>query len=320
MLPLLGRIAPRLVVKLSPLFDVDEVFRVFGAGATHNPNHTGEQGVSGLSGDKKGADDMSSDTHTHVTTPSVVSVDVVSLAGECKEIVAEISFTDHVATPTIRAVMVGVGEIEFPFGDGWTAPPQEFTPEHYKWLVVPDVALQKSRLARRYFSERGISKQEDSREPAGSAGGLCDIYIDSDNGYGFAEVGTDAKTGTIAANTTSSANAEMEQSPLTKFNGLLSESGNKRLQERDALPNRTELPESIGLPGRIFEIESIEPFDPKALKRHLKAAGIKNIDIMRRKFPLSTANIAHQIGVREGGEKKLAFTKAAERLWQVTLT
>jgi hypothetical protein len=71
--------------------------------------------------------------------------------------------------------------------------------------------------------------------------------------------------------------------------------------------------------GRVAEIASIEPFDPKGLKRRLKAQGTKAIDILHREFPLSSAAIARSLGVREGGATKIAFTRVAGRLWQITL-
>lgn len=113
LMPLVKAAAPRLAVKLSPLFDVDEVFRIFG------PH---------------------------------VRAEVVSAGGECKEVIAEVA--DEIVEPSVRAVAVGMGEVEYPFGDGWIAPEKEFVPERYRWLVVPDVSLQKARLAQRYFTER----------------------------------------------------------------------------------------------------------------------------------------------------------------------
>lgn len=204
LMPRIKAISPRLVVKLSPMFDVGEVFRVFG--------------------------------------PRVCA-EAVSLDGECKEVIAEVS--EEIAAPVVRAAAIGMGEAEYPFEE-WNQTVPAFEPGRYRWLVVPDVALQKARIARRYFSER------------------ID-WIDSDNGYGFA--------------------AEKPQNIL----------------------------------GKVFEIASFEPFDPKGLKRRLKSEGVKNIDIMKRNFPLAAADIARQLGVREGGALKTAFTKADGKLWQITL-
>lgn len=206
LLPRIKEIAPRLAVKLSPLFDVDEVFRVFG------PHSRAE---------------------------------VVSVGGECKEIVAETS--DNIPAAMVRAVAIGLAEAEYPFDKEWVAPEKVFEPERYRWLVVPDVALQKARLAQRYFADR------------------LD-YMDSDNGYGFSA----EKPGNVM--------------------------------------------------GKVFGISSVEPFDPKGLKRRLKESGVKSMDIMKRNFPLSSADIARQLGVREGGTRTVAFTKAAGKLWQIIIS
>jgi hypothetical protein len=201
--PRIRQIAPRLMVKLSPMFDVDEAVRLF---APH------------------------------------VRVEVVSLGGECKEIVVEVA--DDIPHPTVRAVAIGVGEVERPFDIASPNPPTTFRPDDYRWLVVPDVALQKARLARGYFSEQGM-------------------WITSDNGYAFA----------------------------------------------------AEKPENVM--GRVLEIASIEPFDPKALRRRLKSEGTRSIDIMKREFPLAATDIASRLGVREGGAHTIAFTRTADRLWQI---
>ena len=206
LMPQIRRTSPQLVVKLSPLFDVDEVFRIFGP-------------------------------HT--------LAEVVSLGGECKEIIAEVS--GDIAAPSVRAVAIGLGEAEYPFSDGWSAPWAVFEPEDYRWLVVPDVAMQKARLAQRYFSGKGL-------------------WTDSDNGYAFSA------------------------------------------------------DEPADVMGKIFGIKSLEPFDPKGLKRRLKESGARGIDVLKRNFPLPSADIARQLGVREGGTTVIAFTKAAGRLWQIYLT
>jgi hypothetical protein len=218
-------LAPRMVVKLSPLFDVDEVFKIFGPGGkAHDGFGSGSE--------------------------SFVNVEVISLNGECKEVIADVAFVPSLRASRIRAVAIGFGEIEYSLSDDGEAAGlsvRTFTPDSYRWLIAPDVALQKARLVRRYFSEH-------------------DVWIESDNGYGFSAI----RPGDIM--------------------------------------------------GRTFAIEAIEPFDPKALRRRLKAGNIKNIDIMKRDFPLPAADIARQLGVREGGSRRIAFTRAAGRLWQITIS
>lgn len=119
--PLLDRVSGRLCVKNSPLFDVDEALRLF-------PDSR---------------------------------VEVLSLGGECKEVLVYADGTG----PLVTATALGHGS--FSARPGEAAPePGAFDPAHCRWLVVPDVALQKARLAQLHLAEKAA--------------------IWSENGYGFA--------------------------------------------------------------------------------------------------------------------------------------
>ena len=88
-------------------------------------------------------------------------VEVLSLGDECKEVLVYADGTG----PLITATALGRGS--FSARPGQTTPePGRFDPARYGWLVVPDVALQKARLARLHLA------------------GKADIW--SENGYGFA--------------------------------------------------------------------------------------------------------------------------------------
>ena len=88
-------------------------------------------------------------------------VEVLSLGDECKEVLVYADGTG----PLVTATALGRGS--FSARPGQTAPePGRFDPARYRWLVVPDVALQKARLARLHLA------------------GKADIW--SENGYGFA--------------------------------------------------------------------------------------------------------------------------------------
>lgn len=104
LMPRLKEIAGRIGLKLSPLFDVDEAFRLF-------PNSV---------------------------------VEVVSIGGECKELNI---YTDA-EHEVLRCSVVGVGRWEFAREDMHVAPTaQPLDVERAKYLVIPDVALQKARVA-----------------------------------------------------------------------------------------------------------------------------------------------------------------------------
>lgn len=91
-------------------------------------------------------------------------VEVVSLGNECKEVLI---YADD-SGPSLTATALGCGSFTAAPGEPeLPVPPEAFDPQKYRWLVVPDVALQKARLARLHLR------------------GKADIW--SENGYGFAE-------------------------------------------------------------------------------------------------------------------------------------
>ncbi len=111
-----------MCLKNSPLFDVDEALRLFPA----------------------------------------ARVEVVSLDGECKEVVVY----DDGAGPSVTATALGDPDRSFTLRSGGVPPlPRAFRQEEYRWLTVPDVALAKARVARAHLA------------------GQVDIW--SDGGFGF---------------------------------------------------------------------------------------------------------------------------------------
>ena len=164
-------------------------------------------------------------------------VEVLSLGDECKEVVVY----DDGTGPLVTATALGRGS--FSAAPGETAPPPgRFDPERYGYLVIPDVSLQKARLARIHLA------------------GKADIW--SDNGYGFA----------------------------------------------------VEEPE--GVLGRTFAVESIEPYDPKRLKRELKGRGA---EVLKRDFPLAAEELMRRLGLHAGAGLRLAFTKIGNDFWVIRL-
>lgn len=111
LMPHLQSIAPRVVIKNSPLYDVAEAARLMGAGAL---------------------------------------VEVVSLAGECKEVVAEWDRTS--GRNRLMATALGVGTFECP-SDELVSPQMARDPLSARYLLSPDVALRKARLCATYFAQ-----------------------------------------------------------------------------------------------------------------------------------------------------------------------
>ena len=200
MMPRLEEIASRVAIKLSPMFDVEEALRLL---------------------------------------PDSV-VEVVSMAGECKEL----NIYTHAERSVVRIAVVGVGEWEYSAEDVGVAPSvEEFDASVWRYLIIPDVAVQKARVAVAAFSR-------------------C-ATMWSNNGYAFAR----------------------------------------------------ELPE-VALPARIFEIESIEPYRPKELKRKWKGVGV---EIMKRDTSLSIDGVRRATSARAGMDKIVALTTIGGDTWVINL-
>lgn len=136
LLPSIRRVSGRLCLKNSPLFDVGEALRLF-------PGSRAE---------------------------------VVSLDGECKEVV----IYDDGCGPSVTAAALGERDLCFTAPRDAQAPlPGPFDPDRYRWLAVPDVALQKARLARLQLA------------------GKADIW--SDGGFGFSAERPEGAIGRIFA-------------------------------------------------------------------------------------------------------------------------
>ncbi len=132
LMPHLKKIARRIVVKNSPMLDVDEALRLFGPRCT---------------------------------------VEAVSLGGECKEVNA-IS-DDSFDTAWLCATALGTGHFSLPANERGPKPMDTGNDYRfslpYRYLIVPDVSLRKTRIVEPYFRQL---------DP--------DIYLDPYDGYVFA--------------------------------------------------------------------------------------------------------------------------------------
>ena len=204
LMPRLREISDRVAIKLSPMFDCAEAFRLC----------------------------------------SPAEVEVVSMGGECKEV----NVYTNAERNMLRVAIIGSGsgEGEWCFDEASVVSDpcgEEFTPEGWRYLLVPDVALQKARVAIAALSPYAA--------------------IWSNNGYAFAR----------------------------------------------------ELPE-VALPARIFEIESIEPYRPKELKRKWKGVGV---EMMKRDTPLSIDSVRRATSARAGTDKIVALTTIGGDTWVINL-
>lgn len=103
-------------------------------------------------------------------------VEVVSLADECKEVIV----CDDGSGPLVTATALGRGSFAARPGTEPPAAPARFAAERYRWLIVPDVALQKARLTRLHLAGRADMWSENgfafaAEEPHGVIGRVLSI-------------------------------------------------------------------------------------------------------------------------------------------------
>ncbi len=104
LMPRLRQIASRVAIKLSPLFDCEEAFRLL----------------------------------------SPAEVEIVSLGGECKEVNIYTAATKN----TLRIAPIGMGEWVYSPKDMLCGPSSDsFAEGEWRYMLIPDVALQKGRVA-----------------------------------------------------------------------------------------------------------------------------------------------------------------------------
>ncbi len=125
MMDRLRSIANRVVIKLSPLFDCDEARRLF----------------------------------------EDARVEVVSLGGECKEVVIYIDFEGNGRGDVIASAL-GIGSVAASSTKALNKTTYDCCTKEFSCMIIPDVSLQKSRLASSIMSEIAT--------------------IDNDNSYAFA--------------------------------------------------------------------------------------------------------------------------------------
>ena len=74
--------------------------------------------------------------------------------------------------------------------------------------------------------------------------------------------------------------------------------------------------EPHGVIGRVLPIASIEPYDPRRLKRELRGCGV---EVLKRDFPLAVEELMCRLGVHAGADRRLAFTKIGNDFWVIRL-
>lgn len=208
--PQLEKISSGIMVKLSPMVEIAEIPRLF---------------------------------------PNVIRWIVLSVSGECKEVLVECSL-DKSWEPQPNECWISRGGQEY-FLSLSAAPavalPKEVDIESIKYLAEPDVVAYKSHSLKS-FLETGEWKY--------------DWEVVSPRGF-YAS----------------------DQRPEKEF------------------------------PGRILQVESAFAFKPKAISRLLKQRGITQVEITRRDFPHTVAEVRKMLKIKAGGPYQMWLTEINQQKW-----
>lgn len=284
LLPSLLQLSPLVVIKASPLFDIDEAFKLFGEKCSIE--------IISVRGECKEVlieIHNSQKNSTVVSSDSLPSTDNLSATGnlstrsEAPQTPVDVT-TDSAQMGVIRLTASGHPSLCYSHKEGkWLSPPQEKTeqqtskqnpfPEqnqdHFtktsaiqqdtlifsrektdriatRYLLIPDVVLYKARLIEQYAQ-------------------YCGCRANSTTGYLFS----------------------------------------------DHIPQF--------FVGRIYPIQWATPYKPKALKSRFKEDGITRCNLLKKDFPQDAETIAKSLGIRQGGTHYAAFTRIGTQPYALML-
>lgn len=284
LLPSLLQLSPLVVIKASPLFDIDEAFKLFGEKCSIE--------IISVRGECKEVlieIHNSQKNSTVVSSDSLPSTDNLSATGnlstrsEAPQTPVDVT-TDSAQMGVIRLTASGHPSLCYSHKEGkWLSPPQEKTeqqtskqnsfPEQNqdhsaqisaiqqdtllfsrektdgiatRYLLIPDVVLYKARLTEQYAQ-------------------YCGCRANSATGYLFS----------------------------------------------DHIPQF--------FVGRIYPIQWATPYKPKALKSRFKEDGITRCNLLKKDFPQDAETIAKSLGIRQGGTHYAAFTRIGTQPYALML-
>lgn len=284
LLPSLLQLSPLVVIKASPLFDIDEAFKLFGEKCSIEIiSVRGEckEVLIEIRNSQKNSTDVSSDNLP--STDNLSATGNLSTRSETPQIPVDVT-TDSAQMGVIRLTASGHPSLCYSHKEGkWLNSPQEKTeqqtskqnsfPEQNqdhsaqisaiqqdtllfsrektdgiatRYLLIPDVVLYKARLTEQYAQ-------------------YCGCRANSATGYLFS----------------------------------------------DHIPQF--------FVGRIYPIQWATPYKPKALKSRFKEDGITRCNLLKKDFPQDAETIAKSLGIRQGGTHYAAFTRIGTQPYALML-
>lgn len=181
--------------------------------------------------------------------PGLVGWTVISVEGECKEVLAIVSFSEEKESFSRRLSIARQGEswhLDLPLDQ--EIQPSGLTVEQIRFLAEPDVSAYKAHRLDGFLASGGPWKEDWSQL---------------------------SRSGFFGSSS----------SPTEK------------------------------MPGRMMAVEEIFPYKPGAIRKYLKAHGIRSLEITRRDFPFSPAEIRAALKVKQGGSFWLWCTQIDGVKW-----
>lgn len=284
LLPSLLQLSPLVVIKASPLFDIDEAFRLFGEKCSVeiiSVRSECKEVLIEIRNSQKNSTVVSSDSLP--STDNLSATGNLSTRSETPQIPVDVT-TDSAQMGVIRLTASGHPSLCYSHKEGkWLNPPQEkieqqepkqnpfpeqnqdhpaqifaiqqdnltFSREKTdsiatRYLLIPDVVLYKARLIEQYAQ-------------------YCGCRANSATGYLFSD----------------------------------------------------HIPQSFV--GRIYPIQWATPYKPKALKSRFKEDGITRCNLLKKDFLQDAETIAKSLGIRQGGTRYAAFTRIGTQPYALML-
>lgn len=287
LMPQLLALAPKVVVKASPLFDVDEAFRLFG---------------------------------------DTVSVEIVSVRGECKEVLIEVSrqAPQQQEQPEKQQPWQEAGQAPqrgIAAGRSNGKPERRPNPANHRRqafaLLRPHLGHMDRpgniRCRIRNINDRTSFKTRSGTKTGITATGYECAGPNSRRAYlpgsRYSGCGTGRCAGYLLIPDVTLYKARLVQAYASRCGCTAPSPGGYCFGDR--------IPANFF--GRAYPIREMLPYQPKILKRHFKQAGITRCNLLKKEFPHNADAIAQALGIRQGGTRYAAFTRIGEHLYALLL-
>lgn len=280
LLPSLLQLSPLVVIKASPLFDIDEAFRLFGEECSVEIISVHGECKEVLMEIHRPQSDHST-THIATSTHLVPSNTDTNLTGENRSTSSEKLQTSAASSPAsgqtsvIRLTASGHPSLCYSRKEG-------------KWLDNPQAKVAQP------TSQQNFSSSLQQAQAAHTSS------IQRHNN----EVVSQEQTNDFTAR-------YLLIPDVVLYKARLIDAYAQRCGYRVGSPTgylfSDQIPEAFL--GRIFPIQWAAPYKPKTLKSRFKQEGITRCNLLKKDFPLDAETIAKTLGIRQGGNHYAAFTR-----------